>query len=120
MVPRRPQFWDPAAWPSTPQRLAHTASRASRERISPRRRTIGHVTELRVGSASIGQMRGKTGDRREAIDVCDGQVRSEAGFEVAMHLYRQQRVASQAEEVVVHAHTVDSEHALERVGDMLW
>ncbi len=77
------------------------------------------MTELRVGGASIGHMRGKTGDRREAIDVCNGQVRSQAGLEVAMHLHRQQRMAAHAEEVVVHAHTVDPEHALERVGDML-
>src|SRR5262245_15589755 len=101
MGPRRPQFSDPATWRSTPRHLAHTASGARRESIAPGRRTIGHMTELRAGGASIRQMCGKTGDRREAINVCDRQVRSQAGLEVAVNLHGQQRVATQAEEVVV-------------------
>ena len=96
----------------TPRAQLTRRPKRADERIAPCRRTIGHMTELCDWRRLDRHMCGKTGDRREAINAVI--VRSETRWHLRSRCTctASSEWSAQAEEVVVHAHMIDPEHAL--------
>src|SRR5690606_29836649 len=79
-----------------------------------------HPAKLLVGGTAIAKMRRQSRSSRETVEIGNRKLWREVCLQVTMHLDGKQRMATEIEEIVVDANRLQPQHALERVGDVLF